>query len=310
MMTKQTSFLLTLLLTALSCAGCNRPADNSADKTVDPVDKSEAVAAPAITDSSEILVKVNNAPITQWQYEVFVRLLNNEISVDQIDSEKKQQILNEMVERVLLQQYALDNGLETEPQLAIALQQQRQLLLALAAKKQMLDNIGPLSDEQIQARYELEKDRAHPNEYHIQHISVASEEEASKIIEKLAAGEDFSTLAKELSLDESKGNGGDIGWVGQASTSPEVLNKVALMQNGEWSKKPLQAGNGWQVLKLVDTRPVTFLGLEQARPRLQALLQRERLLADIQTLRDAAKIEFVETVQATENPGAQPASEK
>jgi len=83
-----------------------------------------------------------------------------------------------------------------------------------------------------------------------------------------------------------------------------------LMQNGEWSKKPLQAGNGWQVLKLVDTRPVTFLEIEQARPRLQALLQRERLLADIQALRDAAKIELVETAQATENPGGQPASVK
>lgn len=309
-MTKQNSALTALLLVMLTLAGCNRAADDSADRGSEPANISEAKETSAITDSSKTLVTVNNTAITQRQYEVFVRILDTKISVDQIDPEKKQQILNEMVERVLLQQYALDNGLESEPQLAIALQQQRQLLLALAAKKQMLDNIGPLSDEQIQARYELEKERAHPNEYHIQHISVASEEEAGKIIEKLAAGEDFSALAKEFSLDESKENGGDIGWVGQASTSPEVLSSVALMQNGEWSKKPLQAGNGWQVLKLVDTRPVTFLEIEQARPRLQALLQRERLLADIQALRDAAKIELVETAQATENPGGQPASEK
>ncbi len=53
-----------------------------------------------------------------------------------------------------------------------------------------------------------------PEEVHIQAILLGSEKEAQDVRARLEAGEDFTTLAQELSQHEAtKENGGDLGWL-------------------------------------------------------------------------------------------------
>ncbi len=59
----------------------------------------------------------------------------------------------------------------------------------------------------------LERDE-NPEDAHVQVILLGNEEEARQAKNRLEAGEDFATLAKEFSqLDASKENGGDLGWL-------------------------------------------------------------------------------------------------
>lgn len=235
---------------------------------------------------------MNGSPITDQQYEVFVRSINNEVPLDDIDQAKKAQIINEMIDRQLLQQYAIKWGLDKEARLAIALDLQQQLLLSLAEKKNILENDIKVTEQQLKDRYELEKEKAYPIEYHIQHINVASEDEAKSIIEKLDKDGDFSALATKFSLDKSKENGGDLGWVQKTSILPQIFENIAKLDKGSYSKIPVQTQPGWQIIKLVDSRAVTFLDFEQAKKRLHPALQRELLMQKIAAMRDAAKIEF------------------
>ena len=280
---KYTITTLSMLLLSLTLTGCNMP---PAEETV--VEEK----APAITDTSTVLVTVNGFPITDQQYEVFVRSISNEVPLEDIDPAKKEQIISEMIDRVLLQEYASKWGLDKEMRLAIALDLQRQLLLALAAKKNILENDIKVTEEQLKERYAIEKENTYPTEFHIQHINVATEDEAKDIIVKLDGGGDFSTLAKELSLDKSKENGGDLGWIQKTAIQPIVFDSIASLEKNSYSKTPVQTQAGWQVLKLLDSRPVTFLEFEQAKEHLLPAIQRELLMKKIAAMRDTANIEF------------------
>jgi parvulin-like peptidyl-prolyl isomerase len=52
------------------------------------------------------------------------------------------------------------------------------------------------------------------DQVHLHVIAVLTYEDAQTVVERLEAGEDFATVAQEMSVDtESKENGGDVGWV-------------------------------------------------------------------------------------------------
>ena len=53
-------------------------------------------------------------------------------------------------------------------------------------------------------------------------ILLASEEEAQKVRARLEAGEDFATLAQELSQHESAEDGGDLGWFTPGDAGPAI----------------------------------------------------------------------------------------
>ena len=58
------------------------------------------------------------------------------------------------------------------------------------------------------------------DEAHVQAILLGSEEEAQQVRSRLGAGEDFATLAKELSQEEwSKESGGDLDWLTEGMMS-------------------------------------------------------------------------------------------
>ncbi len=69
--------------------------------------------------------------------------------------------------------------------------------------------------------------KADPEEVHAQAILLASEEEAQSIKARLEAGEDFATLASELSqLPGADEDSGDLGWLTPGSTSQAISDFV------------------------------------------------------------------------------------
>ena len=103
------------------------------------------------------------------------------------------------------------------------------------------------------------------------HILVADEQAAKDIIVRLQAGEDFATLAKELSTDTGSGlNGGDLGWFGTGAMVPEFETAAFALKNpGDITTEPVQSDFGYHIIQLIarQDRPLTADQYETAKQK-------------------------------------------
>ncbi len=112
-----------------------------------------------------------------------------------------------------------------------------------------------ITDEDIQAYYDQAS-----HELKGRHILVEDEATANEVIGKLNAGEDFATLAKELSLDTASGaNGGDLDWftVGQMVTE---FNDAAYALEVNEISKPVKSDYGYHIIQITDKRAIEDFG--------------------------------------------------
>ncbi len=121
---------------------------------------------------------------------------------------------------------------------------------------------------------------------HVRQILVSTAALAQTLIDRVRKGEDFASLARQYSMDEtSKPNGGDLGWVPKGILAPEldaVVFQLPLNQVSDVVTTQL----GYHVLQV--------LAKEQARALPPEYVQRQResyFFASLQGWRDAMKIE-------------------
>ena len=118
-----------------------------------------------------------------------------------------------------------------------------------------------------------------PQEAHVRAILLGSEQEAWEVRDRLEAGEDFATLAGELSQDyASKEDGGDLGWLAPETMSPAFDEFVFNSEVGTLSEPirddtAMTTGGYWlfKVLGREDSRQVS----DEDRDLLKALALNE-----------------------------------
>jgi parvulin-like peptidyl-prolyl isomerase len=90
---------------------------------------------------------------------------------------------------------------------------------------------------------------------HARHILVETEEEAQTVLARLEAGEDFVSLAKELSTDEStREDGGDLGWLPRGVMVPEFEEAAFALQPGE-TGDIVQTSFGYHIILVEERDP-------------------------------------------------------
>lgn len=83
------------------------------------------------------------------------------------------------------------------------------------------------------------------------HILVKTQAEALIVIDRLNKGEDWSSVAVDVSLDTSnKGNGGDLGWFARGRMVKEFEEAAFALEAGKVSD-PVETQFGWHVIQIV-----------------------------------------------------------
>jgi parvulin-like peptidyl-prolyl isomerase len=120
---------------------------------------------------------------------------------------------------------------------------------------------------------------------HARHILVETEDEAKKVVERLKNGEDFATLAKELSKDSgSAAQGGDLGFVPRGSFVETVDEAVFSLPLGQVSD-PIQSDFGWHVVEVLEREERELSPVDYSR------IQRQAYSDWLTTARTAANIQ-------------------
>ncbi len=113
--------------------------------------------------------------------------------------------------------------------------------------------------EKETARAGFEANKAKYEQIRASHILVEKEEEAKKARERVLAGEDFATLAKELSIDPSAAtNGGDLDFFAKDGTMVAEFENAAFAMNVGDVSQPIKTQFGYHIIKLTDKKGASF----------------------------------------------------
>jgi peptidyl-prolyl cis-trans isomerase C len=274
---------LPLLATLALIAGCDKlPSTGQTDAT--------APAATAAALEGVVVATVNGTPLTQSVLDVYsAQRASQGANQEAADQEA---VLNELIALELMRQESVSKGLNAQPMVVAALNQQERTALAGAAIKDFM-NSNPVSDEAAQELYDAQIGKP-GKEYNARHILVDSEEEAKAVIELLDKGSDFSELAKEKSTGPSGSSGGKLGWFGDGQMVAPFSEAAAKLEKGQYTKEPVQTQFGWHVIILDDTRESTPPPFEDVKDRLKMLLANQQLQQHVEELKNSASIEIKE----------------
>lgn len=147
----------------------------------------------------------------------------------------------------------------------------RQGVIADKVRDRLVADAGPLTDEDVTEAYATQE--LSLTEACLSHILVAGEEEALAAKARLDAGEDFATVAKELSTDPSaQENSGDLG-CGPLSTYVPEFGQGALAAEIGTVTDPVRSQFGYHLILVTsrETQP-----LDEVREQLVAQLESDR----------------------------------
>jgi peptidyl-prolyl cis-trans isomerase SurA len=130
-------------------------------------------------------------------------------------------------------------------------------------------------------------------------INVAQEEEVQAKMnaarDRVLKGEDFATVAAEVSESPSKANGGLIGPVDVAQVAPAMRAIIDALKVGDVSE-PVRTSRGFQMLRLETRSTAEPAPFPQVRSQILQKIRLERADAEtsryIDTLREQAQIEW------------------
>lgn len=223
--------------------------------------------------------------------------------------------LSRAVRTVLIQKQLLDEAKaadwEKNPETQALLARVRDAAIA----ESFLESVTAIpanypGDEEITALYESRKDSLRvPREYRLAQIFIASADDKAKAKSKADAlakqvkSGDFAALAKSNSNEpRSAAKGGEVGWLAEESIQPAI--RQALAGAGKDSiAGPIELGDGFYFVKILDLREPRTATLEEVRPQLTAALRQERAALNRQAYLERLQSKSPVTINEIALPG-------
>ncbi len=184
---------------------------------------------------------------------------------------------------------------------------EKQIIMNKLIEQQVLADVG-VTEEELLSYYESQKETL--TEVRASHIlicytdalrcesTVTKEEaleQATALIARIKAGENFEALAKEYSTDPSaEFNGGDLGWFTKGQMVAEFETAAFSLNAGEMSEEPVETAFGYHIIMVTDKKET----LEDVKEEILATLTLEKQKQVVENyilaLKQAAEIIYKE----------------
>ncbi|MDH4072538.1 MAG: peptidylprolyl isomerase [Gammaproteobacteria bacterium] len=205
----------------------------------------------------------------------------------QATPEQREILMGELRDIYILATQPGAEALAGDAEIAAQLDLQARSIIAQAVAQQVLREID-VTDEEMRAEYDVQVALAPKLEFKARHILVPTQSEAVDLIAELDGGTDFEELAKEKSTGPSGPNGGDLGWFSPSQMVAPFSQAVEAMEDGDYSKTPVQTQFGWHVILREDSRDSTPPTYEASVENLRAAVQQRKFQDRLDEMREAA----------------------
>ncbi|MFA5952441.1 MAG: peptidylprolyl isomerase [Hyphomicrobium sp.] len=259
-----------------------------------PVGPTASVATTG-ADDDLVVARLGSSDIKVSEVRSFVSTMSAQ---NQATLARDANLLNQTVRVMLTNQAVLKEALEKkwdqDPSVVAQLKSVREATLVESYQQSVsLPPDSYPSSSEVEAFYEGNKaSLLVPRRFQLAQIYISSpkgvdateEEKAGKKLEEVQKklkqpGADFAAIARSDSEERQSGEkGGEIGWLAESQIKPEVRAQVLALAKGAVSE-PIRTDDGWQVLKLMDTKESHTLPLSEVREALAQRLRQERAAA-------------------------------
>jgi len=251
-----------------------------------------AIETSAKTPDVDFFATVNGTPLTSGLLNLNIKAATSQGQKDSPELQKS--IKEELINRELLTQESIRQGLDKDIDFRDQITQLKQTLMIQAFLENHFQK-NPITDAQLREEFDRQKkligEGASSYQYRVSQIIVTTETDAQDLIRRIQKGELFGKLAQEYSIDQStKANGGQLGWVLPGQVIPQVSNVMVNLNKGAVANAPIQTQGGWVIVKVDDKRPFKLPTFEEAKPQLRQALVQQYLAETVKKLRETARI--------------------
>ena len=252
---------------------------------------SSLAIVPALPAAAKVLATVNGKQITDDDLKIAAGDLHTSLPPQLEGKARDSYLLDFLIDGELVAQKALAEKADQTPEFAKKLAYYREKLLMESVLEQVAKTAA--TDAAIKATYdEAAKAQKPETEIHARHILVATEDEAKAALKRLMGGDEFATIAKEVSKDPGS-EGGDLGWFTKDRMVPEFADAAFKLEVGQVSD-PVKSPFGWHIIEVLDKRQKTFPPFDQVKDQITRYVVQKAQTALVADLRKTAKIERTE----------------
>lgn len=214
-------------------------------------------------DEGPALATVGEQRILAEDFEAFIETLPPHMQTRARTPSGRRQILEHRIRESLIEQEARSRGLHERPDVRAEIEQATQRIL-LKELTRSLQREAVVSDEEARSYYDEQRERfRRPERYRAQHIlfkldpgatpqeSQEAYQKATAAHRRVAAGENFDQVARELSEGPNADRGGDLGYAEIGRYDP-AFERAALALPKEGISEPVKTRFGWHVIRLID----------------------------------------------------------
>lgn len=220
----------------------------------------------------------NSKDILEYLIQEQLILQKSAVTDGEIEEEITNVQRNNKIDRESLKQVLKGQGVDFEDY--------QKLMKVSVAKRKLVDKeLRPLSvvtDDEVKSYYytdsafqESRKKQKLVLSYTLQQMLVPDRELTETVQKRLKAGEDFDSISSELSsqgVENSK-----LGTISEENLSSTIREAVQGMKVGE-STKPISAGSGYMILKILDVSAPKDSSFEKEKERIRGFLFQKALL--------------------------------
>ncbi|MEO0081479.1 MAG: peptidyl-prolyl cis-trans isomerase [candidate division WOR-3 bacterium] len=194
--------------------------------------------------------------------------------------EKKQELLNEMIDTRLLYKGALAAGVMNDPKFATDVAQMRNRVVFQEWYRREIELKAEPTNKAVQAQYR--KDRASryttPEKVHAYQIVVAEKTLADSLRRALLADTTLSwdSVARQYSTAPDKEKGGDMGLFARG-TQPRPIENVAFQLRPGQLSQPIKTDQGYVLMKVTERKPRVIRPLSEVENQIKVQLRQENV---------------------------------